>query len=63
MAGATYYHCKIIDFLDNHCPIKNKLTAAISGDLKEVLFQACIRALGIMGKLITGPLLRLVEDP
>ena len=60
MAGATYYyHNNIIDFLDNHCPIKNKLMAAIIGDLKEVLFQACIRALGIMVKLITGPLLRL----
>ena len=27
-----------------------------------MLFQACFPALGIIGKLITGPLLRLVEE-
>ena len=63
IAGATYYHCNhIIDFLDNHFIQKNKLLAAL-GDIKEVVFLACFRALGIMGKLITGPLLRLVEEP
>ena len=39
----------------------DKLLTALQ-DVKEVLFQACFRALGIIGKLITGPLLRLVEE-
>ena len=63
IAGAAYYHRNhIIDFLDNHCIRKNKLTTTL-GDIKEVVFLACFRALGIMGKLITGPPLRLVEEP
>ena len=62
IAGAAYYHRNhIIDFLEFHCKQRNKLLSALS-DVKEVLFQACFCALGIMGKLITGPLLRLVEE-
>ena len=62
IAGAAYYHRNhISDFLDKDCTQTNKLLTALS-DVKEVLFQACFRALGIIGKLITGPLLRLVEE-
>ena len=62
IAGATYYHHNCItDFLDNNCIQKNKLLAAL-GDIKEVIFLAFFRALGIMGKPITGPLLGLVEE-
>ena len=62
IAGAAYYHRNdITDFLQYHCIQTNKLLTALQ-DVMEVLFQACFRALGIIGKLITGPLLRLVEE-
>ena len=51
-----------MDFLDTYCIQKNKLLSALQ-DIKEVLFQPCFRALGIMQKLVTGPLLCLVEEP
>ena len=62
IAGAAYYHRNhITDFLQRHCIQTNKLLTALQ-DVKEVLFEACFHALGIIGKLITGPLLRLVEE-
>ena len=62
IGGAAYYHQNhIVDFLDTYCIQKNKLLNALQG-VKEVLFQACFRALGIMGKLVTGPLLCIVEE-
>ena len=63
IAADAYYHCNhILYFLDYHCITQNKLLAA-STDVQQTIFQACFRALGIMGKLITSPLLRLVEEP
>ena len=62
IAGAGYYHHNdITDFLEYHCIQTNKLLTALQ-DVKEVLFQAFFRVLGIIGKLITGPFLRLVEE-
>ena len=62
IAGAAYYHRNhITDFLQRHCIQTNKLLTALQ-DVKAVLFQACFCALGIIGKLITGPPLRLVEE-
>ena len=51
-----------MDFLDAYCIQKKKLLSALQ-DIKEVLFQDCFRALDIMGKLETRPLLHLVEEP
>ena len=62
IAGAAYYHRNHIkDFLENDCIQTGKLLQAI-GDIGEKIFPACFRALGIMGKLITSPLIHLFED-
>ena len=62
IAGAAYYHRNHIkDFLENDYIQTGKLLQAIR-DIGEKIFPACFRALGIMGKLITSPLMRLIED-
>ena len=63
IAAAAYYHREhILHFLDYHCVQSNKLLSAIK-DIKENLFVACFQTLGILGKLITHPLLHLVQEP
>ena len=62
IAGAAYYHRDDIkDFLEHDCIQKGKLLPAIK-DIGEKIFPASFRALGIIGKLITSPLMRLIED-
>ena len=62
IAGAAYYHRDHIkDFLENDCIQTRKLLQVIR-DIGQKIFRACFRALGIVGKLITSPLMRLVED-
>ena len=62
IAGAAYYHRDHIkDFLKNDCMQTGKLLQAI-GDIREKIFPASFRALGILGKLITSPLMHLIED-
>ena len=65
IAGAVFYHKEdIIEFLHDFKDGQdgNRLTAAILQDIANPVFQAIFRALGIVGKLITSPLLRLIED-
>ena len=60
--GAAYYHRHhIADFLSNSCPRENRLLTSLV-DMEDKLFVSVFRALGIVDKLITGPLFRLVED-
>ena len=62
IAGGAYYHRDHIkDFLENDCIQTGKLLQAIR-DIGQKIFPACFRALGIVGKLITSPLMRLIED-
>ena len=63
IAAAAYYHREhIAEFLQEDCIQKGKLLQAIM-DIEEKIFPACFRALGIIGKLITSPLMRLIEEP
>ena len=60
--GAAYYHQKHVSEYIEECSIQqNKLLSSVT-DIEVKLYQACFRALGIFGKLITGPLFRLIED-
>ena len=62
IAEAAYYHRNHIkDFLENDCIQTGKLLQAIR-DIGEKIFPACFQALGITGKLITSPLMHLIED-
>ena len=60
--AAAYYHRKhVSNYLDECSLQQNKLLSSIAAvDVK--LYQACFRALGIFGKLITSPLFRIIED-
>ena len=63
IAVAAYYHREhIAEFLQEDCIQKGKLLQAIM-DIEEKIFPACFQALGIIGKLITSPLMRLIEEP
>ena len=60
-AAAAYFHKEhVIEFVRNHSVQQNLLLDATT-DIEQVLIQACCRALGIMGKLVTGPLFRLLS--
>ena len=62
IAAAAYFHRDHIrDFLEHNCIQKGKLLQAIK-DIGEKIFPASFRALRIIGKLITSPLMRLIED-
>ncbi|XP_069103061.1 putative leucine-rich repeat-containing protein DDB_G0290503 [Argopecten irradians] len=63
-AGAMYFHCKhVLEYLSSGRTSKcNKLLTAIhNGCENERILSEC-RALGLVGKLICGPLWRLLED-
>ena len=60
--GAAYYHWKHVSEYLEECSIQqNKLLSSVT-DIEVKLYHACFWALGIFGKLITGPLFRLIED-
>ena len=42
---------------------ENKLLSAIASDCEDPLLLSVFRALGIVDKLITGPLMRILEAP
>ena len=60
-AAALYYHwCHIQDFL-NQWLSPNDLLKSIMFDVNEKLTKAGVRALGIIDKVVTGPMWRLFE--
>ena len=62
IAAAAYYHRDHIkDFLEHDCIQNGKLLQAIR-DIGEKIFPASFRALGMIEKLITSPLMHLIED-
>ena len=61
-ASATYYHRKhFIEFLEKW-PDANRLLKSVDVDLTSDVFLAGLRALGIVDKLVTAPLWRLLES-
>ena len=45
----------MLEYLQNFCTVRNSLRSAIEGDLKNTYVLECLRALGIVGKVLTGP--------
>ncbi|MES9884866.1 MAG: hypothetical protein ABW185_28810 [Sedimenticola sp.] len=61
VAGVTYYHLSDIkDFLQRWAD-PNDLLKSIRFDIDETVYVSGIRALGIIDKVVTGPLWRLIE--
>jgi hypothetical protein len=61
--GALFYHREhIIDFLTSACPNNNKLLKAIITNLSNPELVSQCQALGMVDKIITGPLFRIVEQ-
>ena len=62
-AGALYYIAdKTKDFLMYVCTNSNRLLRAVLEDLKVSEFLAGCRALGLISKIITSPLWRVLES-
>ena len=62
MGGAFYFHREnIIEFL-NSMESEIFLISSVKQDANEIVFSASTRALGIMEKLVTGPLFRRVSQ-
>jgi E1A/CREB-binding protein len=60
-AGYTFYHLEDIrDFLSKRAN-PNDLLKSIQFDAGEVVYVAGIRALGLIDKVVTGPLWTLIE--
>ena len=61
-AAALYYHKEHIkNFLENW-PNPNRLLKSVNELLENPFNLACVRALAIVDKILTGPLWRLIED-
>ena len=61
-ATALYYHKEhLIEFLSKW-PQANKLLKSVEVDVKVTVYLAGVRVLGIVDKIITGPLWRLLES-
>ena len=65
MGAASFFHKQhILEFIAAHNTEKNKSKLLTSiQDLDLPVIQVEMRSLGIMGKLLTGPLIRLIEAP
>lgn len=61
-AGATYHHAQDIQNFLNTWSDPNELLKSVSFDIREKATLCGIRALGIVNKLITGPLWRIIEN-
>jgi len=61
-SALSYHFPHILDFLDTACPNSNRLLREIQSNLADKVILAQCRALGMVDKLITGPLFRLVEQ-
>ena len=62
-AGAVYYLAPLIKkFLSDVWQTPNKLLQAVFADIQVPEFLAGCKALGLINKLITGPLWRVIES-
>ncbi|XP_065187394.1 uncharacterized protein LOC135818005 [Sycon ciliatum] len=62
-AGVYYLHEKMLHFLTEVTVRDNQLLRAVKADLGVAEFVAGARALGLLSKLVIGPLWCLLEDP
>lgn len=60
-AAAVYYHRKDITEFLNAWPNPNGLLKAVAFDIRQNVFLAGVRALGMMHKLVTEPLQSLIK--
>ena len=59
--GTVYYHkAHMLNFIENAAPSLNRLLLAVVEDLRNKIYLTATRALGLVGKLITGPYFRTV---
>eukprot|EP00117_Sycon_ciliatum_P036187 scpid41604/ scgid27282/ len=61
-AGVFYLNQHMSSFLENIFEKPNLLLQAVAADLKEPVFIAGVRALGLVDKHLTSPLWRVLED-
>ena len=62
-ASAAFYHrTHIVNFIEHSAPSQNRLLSAVAEDYRNKVYLAGVRALGIIGKLITEPYFRIVGD-
>ena len=50
----------MLNFIENAAPSLNRLLLAVVEDLRNKIYLTATRALGLVGKLITGPYFRTV---
>ena len=63
IAQVMFYHWDSVkDFLSNVHGTTNRLLQAIATSLDSPLYRSCCRVLGLLGKLITSPFWRIVEE-
>ena len=62
-ASAAFYHrTHIVNFIEHSAPSQNPLLSAVAEDYRNKVYLAGVRALEIIGKLITEPYFRIVGD-
>ena len=59
-AAAAYYHKKQIKAFLKDCPKPSNSLLSVNEDIKEDVYLAGLRALGLINKVITGPLWRIL---
>ena len=63
-AGVYYLQSHMITFIESvHGNHANRLLQAVLADLKNPVYMAGCRALGLIDKVVTGPLWRKLKDP
>ena len=63
-AGIYYLQSHMITFIESvHGNHANRLLQAVLADLKNPVYMAGCRALGLIDKVVTGPLWRKLKDP
>ena len=60
-AGVYYLFDHLVDFFDN-IELENRLLVAVHWDLKVLAYQVGCPALGLIEKLVTGPLLGIRKN-
>ena len=61
-AAALYFHKEHIDTFLKNWPNPNRLLKSVNELIQNPFNLACVRALAIVDKILTGPLWRLIED-
>ena len=62
LGGSAYFHRNHLRDFVNHLNHGNFLHESIKSDIESTVYIAAFRALGIMNKMVAGPLFRKVEE-